>query len=124
MPDLFLNIGHGNAVRASQVVAILNPSGAPVVRLRSDARKAGRLVDVSQGHRTRSVILTASGHVFESSLEVSELTGRFNKAFSGRGAGRYPGSGPDVGDLAGSAPDGRDGDVPDDPFGPAGPGEP
>ncbi|MDR3153596.1 MAG: DUF370 domain-containing protein [Deltaproteobacteria bacterium] len=84
MPELFIGIGHGNAAQASQVVAILNPASAPVARLRAEARQAGRLLDASQGRRTRSVLVMASGHVIESALEVRSLTEKFNRAFQAR----------------------------------------
>jgi regulator of extracellular matrix RemA (YlzA/DUF370 family) len=78
-----INIGYNNVVEAGQVVAIVNPNSAPVKRLRETAAKAGRLVDACQGHRTRSVIVTASNHVIECATEIKTLTERYNTAFSG-----------------------------------------
>jgi regulator of extracellular matrix RemA (YlzA/DUF370 family) len=77
-----INIGYNNVVEASQVVAIVNPNSAPVKRLRESAAKAGRLIDACQGHRTRSVIVTASNHVIEAATEIKTLTERYNSAFS------------------------------------------
>jgi regulator of extracellular matrix RemA (YlzA/DUF370 family) len=85
MTEQFIDIGCGNTAQACQVVAIIHPSSAPVARLRAEARKAGRLVDASQGRRTLSVLVMASGHVIESADDVLTLTGRFNRAFGGRG---------------------------------------
>jgi regulator of extracellular matrix RemA (YlzA/DUF370 family) len=78
-----INIGYNNVVEAGQVVAIVNPNSAPVKRLRETASKAGRLIDACQGHRTRSVIVTASNHVIESATEIKTLTERYNSSFSG-----------------------------------------
>jgi regulator of extracellular matrix RemA (YlzA/DUF370 family) len=77
-----INIGYNNVVEASQVVAIVGPNSNPVRRLREAAAKAGRLVDACQGHRTRSVIVTASNHVIEAATEIKTLTERYNQAFS------------------------------------------
>jgi regulator of extracellular matrix RemA (YlzA/DUF370 family) len=100
MPELFINIGHGNSAQASQVVAIVNPGSAPAARLRLEARTAGRLVDASQGNKTRAVLVMASGHVIESALEVRSLTERFNRAFQSmarRDRGGAQGPPPDSG---------------------------
>jgi regulator of extracellular matrix RemA (YlzA/DUF370 family) len=78
-----INIGYGSVAAAGQVVAIVSPSSAPVKRLREAAHKAGRLIDACQGHRTRSVIITASNHVIEAAAEIRTLTERYNSAFSG-----------------------------------------
>jgi DNA-binding NarL/FixJ family response regulator len=43
-PVKLLNIGFGNVVLADRVVAIVNPSSAPMKRLREEARVAGKLV--------------------------------------------------------------------------------
>jgi regulator of extracellular matrix RemA (YlzA/DUF370 family) len=81
MRTLLINIGHNNVVAAHEVVAIINPQSAPIIRLRTEARQAMRLVDASQGQKTRSVLIMASGYVIQSSVEVETLTKRFNEAF-------------------------------------------
>ena len=48
-----LNIGYGNVVAAERVVAVVTPDSAPMKRLKDDARSAGKLVDATQGRRTR-----------------------------------------------------------------------
>ena len=44
-----LNIGYGNLVAASRVIAIVSPQSAPMRRLRDDASGRGKLVDATQG---------------------------------------------------------------------------
>ena len=68
-----LNIGYGNLVMASRVIAIVVPSAAPMKRLRDEAGKRGKLVDSTQGRRTRSIIVMDSGHLVLSALQ-SETT--------------------------------------------------
>ena len=46
-----VNIGFGNVVTASKVVAIVTPGSAPMKRLREEARKQGKLVDATEGRR-------------------------------------------------------------------------
>jgi len=64
-----LNLGYGNLVVASRVVAIVSPQSAPMRRLREDASARGKLVDATQGRKTRSVIITDSDHVVLSAVQ-------------------------------------------------------
>jgi extracellular matrix regulatory protein A len=72
-----LSLGYGNSVSARRVVAILNPSSAPMKRLREEASQARRLLDATQGRRTRSIIITDSGHVLLSSIQSDTMAMRF-----------------------------------------------
>ncbi len=74
---VLVNIGFGNVVYASKVVAIVTPGSAPMKRLREEARKEGRLVDATEGRRTRSIIVTDSNHIILSALQVETITQRF-----------------------------------------------
>ena len=72
----FINIGFGNMVSAGRIVAITCPDSAPVKRLVQDARDDGRVIDVSCGRRTRSVIITDSDHVILSAIAAETITNR------------------------------------------------
>ena len=65
-----VNVGFGNYVLASRVVAIMNPLSSPMRRLRDDAKAEGRLVDVSQGRKTRAILVTDSNHVILSAISA------------------------------------------------------
>jgi regulator of extracellular matrix RemA (YlzA/DUF370 family) len=71
-----LNLGYGNVVVAGRVVAVVGPAAAPVRRLRDDARERGKLVDATQGRKTRSVIVTDSDHVILSAVQVDTISQR------------------------------------------------
>ena len=66
--ERIINLGFGNFVVASRVVGIINPASSPMRRLREDARTEGRLVDATQGRKTRSIIITDSNHVILSAI--------------------------------------------------------
>jgi hypothetical protein len=72
-----LNIGFGNVVIRSRLVAILAPGPNPVRRLREEARKAGRLVDATHGRKCRAVLICDSGHVLLSAIQAETLCQRF-----------------------------------------------
>jgi regulator of extracellular matrix RemA (YlzA/DUF370 family) len=77
MVPKLLNIGFGNVVVTSRVVAIVTPSSAPIKRLKEGAREVGMLVDATQGRRTRSIIITDSNHIILSAVQAETVTQRF-----------------------------------------------
>lgn len=72
----FINIGFGNMVSAGRIVAIASPDSAPIKRLVQDAKEENRVIDVSCGRRTRSVIITDSEHVILSAIQAETITNR------------------------------------------------
>jgi extracellular matrix regulatory protein A len=71
-----LNIGFGNFVAAWRVTAIVNPTSSPMRRLREDARAEKRLIDATQGRKTRAIIITDSNHVILSGIQAETLGAR------------------------------------------------
>ena len=74
----FINIGFGNMVASSRIVSIVTPDSAPVKRLIQDAKDSGRVIDVSCGRRTRSVIITDSEHVILSAIQSETIANRLD----------------------------------------------
>lgn len=71
-----LNVGYGNLVPAARVVAIVTPASAPMKRLRDEAAARGKLVDATQGRRTRSILVTDSDHIILSAVRLETITAR------------------------------------------------
>ena len=71
-----LNIGLGNHVVAARVVAIVSPASAPMKRLKDEARERGKLIDATQGRKTRALIITDSDHVILSAIQAETIAGR------------------------------------------------
>ena len=76
---VLVNIGFGNVVSVARVIAVVSPGGVPMKRLRDEAREQGKLIDATEGRRTRSIIITDSGHVILSSLQTETMTQRFQE---------------------------------------------
>ena len=72
-----VNIGFGNIVSAARVVAIVAPGSSPIKRLRDEASERGKLIDATQGRKTRAIIITDSDHIILSALQVETITQRF-----------------------------------------------
>ena len=77
MTSKLLNVGFGNMVVASRVVAIVTPGSAPMKRLKEGAKDAGKLIDATQGRRTRSIVITDSDHIILSAVQAETVTQRF-----------------------------------------------
>ena len=72
----FLNVGYGNLIVASRVVAIVAPHASPMRRLRKEAGDRGKLVDATEGRRTRSILVTDSDHIVLSAINPETLAAR------------------------------------------------
>jgi regulator of extracellular matrix RemA (YlzA/DUF370 family) len=57
-------------------VAIITPSSAPTKRLKEEARESRKLIDVTQGRKTRSIIITDSDHIVLSAVEAGTVANR------------------------------------------------
>lgn len=65
-------------INAERVIAVVSPESAPVKRMIQGAKDTGRLIDVTQGRKTASVVFTDSEHVILSYLKPERLFERFN----------------------------------------------
>lgn len=76
MIDKLINIGFGNAVSGSKIVAVISPESAPVKRLIQEARDQGYLIDATYGRKTRGVIVMDSNHVVLTAVQPETISGR------------------------------------------------
>ncbi len=73
-----MNIGFGNAVNTDKVVAVVNPEAAPIKRMVQQAKEDGRVIDATQGRRTKAVVVTQEDHIILSALQPETLMKRFS----------------------------------------------
>ena len=71
-----INVGYGNMVAAARIIAAVSPEAAPIRRLVQDARDAGRVIDATCGHKTKSVLMMDSDHIILSPLMPETIAGR------------------------------------------------
>ena len=71
-----INIGFGNMVSVSRLVAIVSPESAPIKRIVQESRDRGVLIDATYGRRTRAVLITDSDHVILSAIQPETIAGR------------------------------------------------
>jgi regulator of extracellular matrix RemA (YlzA/DUF370 family) len=75
-----ISIGFGGAVMVDKIVAIVLPDSKPSIRLRDAARAENRLIDATQGHKTRAIIVTASNHVILCGINPETLAQRIKES--------------------------------------------
>lgn len=68
-----IDVGFGNYVNALRIVSVASTESLPVRRLVQDAKNAGRMIDVTCGKKTKTVIITDSDHVVCSACETDEI---------------------------------------------------
>ena len=71
-----LNVGFGNTVMATRIIAVVNTGSSPARKLKEVARKSHKLIDVTEGRRTRSILVMDSNHVVLSSVQPDTISQR------------------------------------------------
>jgi len=84
-----LNIGFGNTVMIERVIAVINTGSSPARKLKDLAKNAERLIDVTEGRRTRSIIVTDSNHVILSSVQPDTIAQRIAALQTGSHLAEY-----------------------------------
>lgn len=77
MDGRMINVGFGNSIVANRILVVVNPHSAPMKKLKDEAKRSNRLLDVTEGRRTRSIIILDSNHVVLSSVQPETITQRF-----------------------------------------------
>ncbi len=71
-----VHIGFGNIITMNRVVAIVSPNSAPTKRTIQEGREKGLVVDMTNGRRTKAVVITDSGHIILAALAPETIAGR------------------------------------------------
>ncbi|MBI3991320.1 MAG: DUF370 domain-containing protein [Candidatus Omnitrophica bacterium] len=72
----FINVGFNNIVMLERIVAVVTPGTAPMRRFKDEARKKNKLIDASNGRRTRSAVITDSDHFIVSAVDPATIAQR------------------------------------------------
>ena len=75
----FLNAGFGNYVAISRVLTVVTPESAPIKRYINKLREEDKLIDLTLGNATRSLILLDSGQGVLASVHPDTIIGRVEK---------------------------------------------
>lgn len=70
---VFINVGFGNIVNADKIVAVVSPDAAPIKRMVQHAKENSRVVDATQGRRTKAVLITEDDYLILSALQPDTI---------------------------------------------------
>ena len=93
-----LNIGFGNIAMVSRIIAVINTGSSPARKLKEVARKSGKLVDVTEGRRTRSILVMDSNHIILSSVQPDTINQRMQALQPGYQLSEHAAAGADCQD--------------------------
>jgi hypothetical protein len=71
-----VHVGFGNILAMNRVIAIVSPNSAPIKRAIQEGKSKGLLIDMTNGRRTKAVIITDSGHIILAALAPETVAGR------------------------------------------------
>ena len=74
-----INVGYGNFISSSRIIAIIGPDSAPVKRLLRDAEDRNQLVDATFGRKVRTVLVMDSGHVVRCAVQPETIANRLEE---------------------------------------------
>jgi regulator of extracellular matrix RemA (YlzA/DUF370 family) len=78
-----VHIGFDNIIAMNRVIAIASPNSAPTKRTIQEGRSKGLLVDMTNGRRTKAVIIADSGHIILAALAPETIAGRLQASRDG-----------------------------------------
>ncbi|MBM3254391.1 MAG: DUF370 domain-containing protein [Candidatus Omnitrophica bacterium] len=74
-----INLGFNNVIVSERIVAVLNSQSLPSKRLREEAIRKNKLVDATNGRKTRTILVTDSDHIVLSSLQPETVIQRIKE---------------------------------------------
>jgi regulator of extracellular matrix RemA (YlzA/DUF370 family) len=71
-----IHIGFNNIIAMNRIIAIASPNSAPTKRTIHEGRSKGMVIDMTNGRRTKAVIVADSGHIILAALAPETIAGR------------------------------------------------
>ena len=76
MATELLHIGFGNVLAINRVVAIVSPGAAPSKRLVQEGKAARTIIDMTNGRKTKAVLVMDSGHIVLAAIAPETIARR------------------------------------------------
>lgn len=71
-----VHIGFGNIIALDRVVAMAPLNSAPTKRMVQHGKSKGLIIDMTNGRRTKAVIVMDSGHIVLAAIAPETIAGR------------------------------------------------
>lgn len=73
-----INLGFGNMIPSSRIAKIFPANSSPTKRIVQEAREQKKLIDVTNGRKTKSIVIVDSAHVLLSAIEPETIMERLH----------------------------------------------
>lgn len=76
MTTELIHVGFGNVLAINRVLAMASPNSAPTKRLVQESKGKGMLIDMTNGRKTKAVLIMDSGHIVLAAIAPETIAGR------------------------------------------------
>ncbi len=81
MSTELIHLGFGNIVAINKVIAIVSPNSAPAKRLLQECKSKGLVIDVTNGRRTKAMLIMDSGHMVLAAITPETTASRVSARY-------------------------------------------
>lgn len=81
MSTELIHLGFGNIVAINKVIAIVSPNSAPAKRLLQEGKNKGLVIDVTNGRRTKAMLIMDSGHMVLAAITPETIASRVSARY-------------------------------------------
>lgn len=85
MATELIHVGFGNVLAINRVIAMSSPNSAPTKRLVQEGKTKGMLVDMTNGRKTKAVMIMDSGHIVLAAIAPETIAGRLTMSREAQG---------------------------------------
>lgn len=78
-----IHIGFSNILAFNRVIAIVSPNSAPSKRMAQEAKKKGLIIDMTNGRRTKAIIVMDTGNLVLAAIAPETIAGRVTASRDG-----------------------------------------
>ena len=82
MDTELIHVGFGNVLAVNRVIAIVSPGSAPTKRMVQEGKENGKLIDMTNGRRTKAVLVMDSGHIVLAAIAPETVASRLSSTKS------------------------------------------
>ncbi len=76
MSTELIHLGFGNIVAINKAIAIISPNSAPAKRLLQEGKSKGLVIDVTNGRRTKAILVMDNDYVVLAAITPETIAGR------------------------------------------------
>lgn len=75
-----IHLGFSNLAAINKVIAVVSPNSAPAKRLIQEGKSKGLVIDVTNGRRTKAILIMDSSHIILAAITPETIDSRVRAA--------------------------------------------